>query len=184
VGEALGISGKTAEKAAAVGEALNKYEEEGDDEAVEWLTKTVNERGFGPAYCELKAKQEKNGAAEPALPDRLGKRLSLFRKAESQLDELEKLVAEIAAGEGGERLREKLDMHRDLEAFRKLLHDAEPASAVCVACKARPTYSSATCPACHNHRWIPRSVWLDLSPEHRADHPELKAVRRGGTGRG
>ena len=54
VGEALGISGKSAEQAATVADEIERRHEEGDHEGAEHLKDTLNDRGFQPAAEEAK----------------------------------------------------------------------------------------------------------------------------------
>ena len=86
VGEALGVSGKTAERAAAVVEKIDTLNHEGRDAEAEELRQTLNRNGVGAAHKEMKQRQpeaddEPNPDTDPTARKIMGKGVILAHEA-------------------------------------------------------------------------------------------------------
>src|SRR5207248_11632215 len=99
VGAALGVSGKTVEKAARVAEVIRREEEKGHAKKADRLKEVLNTRGVGPAFKEAvggKPRPSTNGKASEELSPlvrQLTESLPAFRelrrairRAEASLD--------------------------------------------------------------------------------------------------
>jgi ParB/RepB/Spo0J family partition protein len=106
VGEKLRISGKTAERAAAVVEKIDALREDGQSAAAEQLRQILNTKGVGPAYDQAKGQEQpkkakgardrdrdKTPSAAPAedAPDRAKKKANASTQRRNPLHHLEKL---------------------------------------------------------------------------------------------
>ncbi len=66
VGAALGVSGPTAERAAAVVDEIDRRKADGDQAGADQLRDTLNTQGVAPAHREVKGKPKPNRAGETA----------------------------------------------------------------------------------------------------------------------
>jgi ParB-like chromosome segregation protein Spo0J len=162
VGEALGVSGKTAERMADVAEGIGRLEEAGEGGKAEEVRAALNGEGVAAAHrllAEAAKRAEENGTLPPPEPppeDGLGIPLSAalvgpfealddFDEIRSAFRKLQKDVSALACRPGGEELRSRCGLNeRDGKQTFRLdsLRDAAHAVDAC-----RPY---TRCPHCAN----------------------------------
>ena len=164
VGAELGMSGKTAERAANVGQAIMDAEAAGDTETARELTETVNEKGF--AFADRKIKEDaappeeepkdEAGAVIPKkLRDVFGER-KVFLKLSKQIAAVKAAAQKLSDTDAGAFLRFNT-VKADLDNAARHLRGSAP-YAVCPYCKSGRK-GSGDCSACKGIGWVNEGIF-------------------------
>jgi hypothetical protein len=196
VGAALGISGKTAEKAAKIADAMDELEAKGDVQAVEKVKEILKEQSIHAAYQHVKTPAmpapepgEKPASVEvaesPAQPATqadeaaLRESILLFRDAQDVARILRDKLQRIADSPGGAKLRDecksqavKFSCPPMLELL-SLLASTQPKVVGCVHCKGRAA-SVAVCPGCSGRGWMSAGSYRQLGEAKKAEAVLIK----------
>lgn len=167
VGAALGVSGKTAEKLADIGEKLEELEEKGHTNKAAELEQKVNEEGVAAAHREIvadenpEAKALKDGDGFP-VPKNLHSAFALAKNLRGYSASVGKVLSGLEAcldQSGGERLPMS-EIKADCKNLQSAIKAAIP-YAVCPYCKGRG------CNKCQTWGWLTYDQFSGIPKERR-----------------
>lgn len=153
--EKVGMSGKTAEKAAKVVKAIDEAEEAGDTEKAEELRETLNKSvsAASKAVEDKPAREVLKDKAGNEIPDNLVETFEArpeFDVLCRQINAISKKVRELEDEGFPMRLQ---SIQADLRNARSAIKFAAP-YAVCCYCKGKGRKGSGSCQACKGTCWI------------------------------